>query len=214
MNKQPPSALKNIRALLFDLGNVLIDVDFERCARLWSEHSGVPVETLAARFRVDAAYEAFECGDITGDAYFDALRRQLRVDLPDDILRRGWHAVIRDEKPGIRQCLTRLKGRFPLYVMTNTNPEHERIWAEVHQELLAHFDGVFVSSRMGCRKPEARAYRKVAQATGRPCSQILFFDDSEENIQGAARCGMAGVLVDSNETIRQWTERLLGVKDD
>lgn len=203
--------LKNIRALLFDLGNVLIDVDFLRCARMWSDHAGVPVERLAARFRVDAAYKAFECGDMTGEAYFETLRRQLRVDLPDEILRRGWQSVIQGEKPDIRRCLNRLKRRFPLYVMTNTNPEHERVWADRHRELLAAFDTVFVSSRMGCRKPDAKAYHQVARAIGQPCKSILFFDDAGENIDGARRCGMTGIRVDSKETLKHWTERLLGV---
>ena len=99
---------RGIRAILFDLGNVLIDVDFYRCARFWSDRSGVPAETLASRFRIDRAYQDFECGRLTASDYYAALRRMLGIDLPDDVMREGWNTIIKGEKLGIRDCLGRL----------------------------------------------------------------------------------------------------------
>ena len=175
---------QNIGAILFDLGNVLIDIDFYRCARLWSDHAGIPAHVLASRFRIDDAYKAFECGKLDAPAFYEALRGQLEISLPDDTMREGWNAIIRDEKPGIRDCLEQLARRYPLYVLTNTNPEHENIWTEKHRGLLSHFKEIFVSSHMGCRKPDAAAYLHVSRSIGAPCSKILFFDDAEENVQG------------------------------
>lgn len=195
---------QNIGAILFDLGNVLIDIDFYRCARIWSEHSGIPAEILAARFRVDDAYRAFECGRIEGPAYFAALRRQLGLNLPDNIMRKGWNAIIRNENPGIRNALKKVVHCYPLYVLTNTNPEHEIIWAQKHRELLSPFKKVFVSSRMGCRKPDTAIYLRVSQSIGVPCSRILFFDDAQENIEGARKVGMRAIRVDGADTIDHW----------
>lgn len=199
---------QNISAILFDLGNVLIDIDFYRCARIWSDHAGIPADTLASRFRIDAAYRAFERGEIDAPAYYVALRRQLEINLSDEIMREGWNAIIRDEKPGIRDCLQRLVHHYPLYVLTNTNPEHEIIWAEKHRGLLSYFKTVFVSSRMGCRKPDAAAYRQVSEAIGLPCSRILFFDDATENIEGARKVGMQAIRVDHAKSISQWIRPL------
>lgn len=198
----------DIRAILLDLGNVLIDVDFHRCARIWSARAGIPAATLVARFRIDDAYRAFECGTLSAPAYFAALRRQLGINLPDDDLREGWNAIIGEEKPGIRERLACLRRRYPLFVMTNTNPLHEAVWADTHRTLLALFEDVFVSSRMGCRKPDAHAYHRAAQTMGQPCSRILFFDDSEENIAGARKCGMPAIQVDSAETIVHWMDTI------
>ena len=192
-----------IRAILFDLGNVLIDIDAYRCARIWSDHSGIPAETLVSRFRIDAAYRAFERGQMDASAYYAILRRQLGLKLPDNAMREGWNAIIGKEKPGIRDSLQRLAHRYPLYVMTNTNPEHEIIWAETHRELLSLFKDIFVSSRMGCRKPDLAAYRHVARSIGLPGNRILFFDDAEENIEGARKAGMHAIRVDGASTITQ-----------
>ena len=195
MREDVPIIPPGIRAILFDLGNVLIDIDFYRCARFWSDRSGVPAETLASRFRIDKTYRDFECGRIAASDYFVALRRMLGIDLPDEDMRQGWNAIIRGEKHGIRDCLVGLARRYPLYVLTNTNPEHEIVWRNAHQDLLSHFVGVFVSSRMGFRKPDVEVYHTTAQSIGLPCEQILFFDDIEENIIGARQCGMSAVHV-------------------
>ena len=201
--------MDGIRALLFDLGNVLIDIDFYRCARLWADRSGVPAGTLASRFRIDEAYRAFECGRMPPSAYYESLRRQLGIDLRDDEMRMGWQAVIRDEKPGIRDCLHTLACQYPLYVLTNTNAEHESVWEEAHQTLLSLFQEIFVSSRMGCRKPDVATYQKVAHTIGLPCSRILFFDDAEENVRGAVKAGMQAIRVDQDDTIVRWVQVLM-----
>ena len=203
-----PSTENDIRAVIFDLGNVLIDIDFLRCARIWSEHSGLPAQTLVSRFRIDTAYRAFECGELNAAEYYDALRRQLGINLPDAALRKGWNAVIRDEKPGIRTIVKRLARRFPLYILTNTNPEHEMIWASAHKELLSYFQKIFISSRMGCRKPDTVIYQTVARSIGWPCSRILFFDDAEENVESARQTGMQAIHVDSTGTIFRWVDSL------
>ena len=201
MKRDIPPIPRGIRAILFDLGNVLIDIDFYRCARFWSDRSGIPVDTLVARFRIDRAYRDFERGRIAASEYYQALRRMLGIDLPDDTMREGWNAIIRGEKPGVRNCLEKLAHRYPLYVLTNTNPEHEPVWRDAHRDLLANFRGVFVSSQMGLRKPEAEVYRQAARAIGRPCEHILFFDDVEENVTGAQNCGMHAIHVADEHTL-------------
>ena len=209
MKASAPSDERKIRAILFDLGNVLIDIDFYRCARIWSEQAGLTVETLASRFRVDSDYQDFECGRTDATGYFQTLRRQLGIDLPDEVMRKGWNAIIRNEKPGIGSCVQKLAGQYPLYVLTNTNPEHEIVWAKRHRGLLSFFEKIFVSSRMGCRKPDVATYRKVAHAIDLSCSQILFFDDAEENIEGARQAGMHAHLVDNAMAIEQHLLKLL-----
>lgn len=201
MRKDTSSFSSDVRAILFDLGNVLIDIDFGRCARYWSERAGIPANSLTARFRIDDAYRDFECGRIEAPDYYANLRRQLGIDLSDDTLREGWNAIIRGEKIGIRDCIDKLAGRYPLFILTNTNPEHEIVWRHKHHDLLTFFDKIFVSSHMGCRKPDAETYRRTARLIGQPCSRILFFDDAEENVTAAQKCGMHAVHVTAVDTI-------------
>ncbi|MGD8251716.1 MAG: HAD family phosphatase [Desulfobacterales bacterium] len=193
--------MQAIRTVVFDLGKVLIDVHFERCLSLWSRYSGVGEGDIAARFRLDPAYEMHERGEIDAEAYFSHLRRRLQIDLSDDQFAEGWRSIIGGEIEGIRDALPLASSLGPLYVLTNTNALHESVWMEMHSDLLECFDGVFVSSRMGCRKPEAAIYATVVEETGTPPNAILFFDDSEENILGALEAGIQACRVASPEDV-------------
>jgi glucose-1-phosphatase len=201
IEKKISSIPSGISAILFDLGNVLIDIDFYRCARYWSARSGIPAEILVSRFRIDKAYRDFECGRLTASDYYTTLRRMLAIDLPDETMREGWNTIIRGEKPGIRDCLEALSPHYPLYILTNTNPAHEPVWRAAHRDLLPYFAEIFVSSRMGLRKPDAQVYRAAARSIGQPCERILFFDDVEENVSGARKCGMQTVHVTDDDTL-------------
>ena len=197
------------RAVVFDLGNVLIDIDFMRCARYWSRCARIPTDQIVARFRIDRHYEAFERGRLSPKEYFDALRRQLGFDLDDADITAGWNRIIMGEKPGIRSCILRLKAHLPLYVLTNTNAVHAAEWRSRHQSLLEHFRQVFVSSDMGCRKPDTAIYRLVVEEIGAPADQIVFMDDTPENVQGAAAVGMRAYLVRNPDDIFNRTAGLI-----
>lgn len=179
-----------IEALLFDLGGVLVEVDWNRAFRAWSAASGVPAADLAKRFRRDAAYEAHECGTLTDARFFDALRKTLGVDLGDDAMLAGWNAILGEPFPGVRDLLQTLSKSKAIYVFSNTNVAHVAHWKPLYRELLAPAREVIVSCEIGCRKPEPHAFRLVAQRIGVPPGAIAFFDDLEENVQGARAAGM------------------------
>ena len=201
--------LKSISALVFDLGNVLIEIDFMRCVQYWSGSANMSPGRIVAQFRMDQHYKAFERGRMSPQAYYAKLRGQLGLDLSDHEMTIGWNRIIGEEKPGVMASILALKPHFPLYVMTNTNPVHAREWAARHRELLQHFDHLFVSSAMGCRKPEAEAYQQVVAATGLSADRILFLDDSPENVTGAAAAGLNARQVRQDDDIPRLTVELL-----
>ncbi len=199
------------RAIVFDLGNVLIDIDFMRCVDYWRRRAAVPAAQIMARFRTDRHYEAFERGHLPAEAYFGILRRQLGLDLAGEDMTAGWNRIIRGEKPGVRKWLLKLKVYYPLYVLTNTNEVHAVEWGARHQDLLQHFNGLFVSSRMGCRKPDAEAYQQVIEGIDVPAAQIVFLDDTLENVEGALAVGMRAVHVRGPHDVAQMSTALLAV---
>ena len=205
MTSSPPA----VSALVFDLGNVLIEIDFMRCVHYWSACANISPERIVARFRIDRHYEAFERGRMSAHDYFDNLRRQLGLGLNDRQMTIGWNRIIGQEKPDITACILALKPHFPLYVLTNTNAVHAREWAARHQGLLQHFDHLFVSSTMGCRKPDADAYQTVVVKVGLPADRILFLDDSPENVEGAAAAGLVARQVSRNGDIPRLSAELL-----
>lgn len=191
----PPSL--PIEALLFDLGNVLVEFDFERAFAQWAARSGVPLAEIRRRFRMDDFYERHERGEIGASEYFDSLRESLVLDLADEDLEEGWDSIFIREIPGVRALLRSLEGRVPLYVFSNTNLNHHRVWSAQFADMLRSFDRVFVSHELGKRKPTPEAFHAVSQAIDIPPEHILFFDDGVANVAGALAIGMQAVHVGS-----------------
>ena len=188
-------------AALFDLGGVVLAIDFQRMFARWAEASGEELETIRERFTFDTFYARHERGEIQALEYFASLRSSLRIDLSDAQFAEGWSAIYVGEIPGVAGLLRSLRDRVPLYAFTNSNATHMQVWANVYADTLKSFRRVFVSSEMGMRKPEPQAFAAISTAIGVPLDRILFFDDSRENVDGALAVGMQAVQVRSIEDI-------------
>jgi glucose-1-phosphatase len=180
-------------ALLFDLGGVVLDIDFDRMFARWAQHAGGDPAAIRARFSFDEFYARHERGEISASEYFASLRSSLGIDLSDAQFVDGWTTIYVGEIPGVPALLRALKDRFPLYAFTNSNPTHMEVCARTYAETLKHFRRVFVSSDLGVRKPEREAFAKIAATIGVPVERILFFDDTEQNVRGAIAAGLQAV---------------------
>ena len=200
-----------VDAMVFDLGGVLVDIDFRRAFAAWGGAAGVPADAIAARFTLDEACCAHERGEIDDAAYFAHLRRSLGLPrLSDEQMLAGWIAIIGEPIPGIEALLQRLAPRVPLYVFSNTNPAHVAHFAPRFQDLLGHFRRMFTSCELGRRKPEVEAFARVAELIGLPPSQLAFFDDVEANVAGARRAGLQAHHVRRPDQIAAISKALLG----
>jgi putative hydrolase of the HAD superfamily len=188
-------------ALLFDLGRVVLDIDFSRALACWAGHAGCEPTHLIGRFSPDAIYKRHERGEISDAAFFAGLRDTLGVDVSDAQFLEGWNAIFAGEMPEIAGLLARAARRLPLYAFSNTNRAHEAHFSLHFAEVLGHFQKLFLSSTIGLRKPDAEAYDHVVKAIGVPAARIVFFDDSAENIKGARARGLTAVQVTSTRDV-------------
>jgi putative hydrolase of the HAD superfamily len=188
-------------ALLFDLGRVVLDIDFERTLHCWASYAGCEPQQLLRRFSRDELYLRHEKGEISDAAFFAGLRSSLGVDLSDAEFLEGWNAIFVGEMPGIKPLLARAAQHLPLYAFSNTNVPHVAFFSNQYADVLGHFRQIFVSSSIGLRKPDAEAYDHVVDAIGVPADRIVFFDDLAENIEGARARGLKAVHVTSADDV-------------
>jgi HAD superfamily hydrolase (TIGR01509 family) len=185
-------------ALLFDLGRVVLDIDFGKTLACWAGHAGCEAADLAGRFSSrDPIYHRHETGEISDAEFFAALRASLGIAISDAQFLEGWNALFAGEMPGIAPLLARAAKRLPLYAFSNTNGAHVDHFTKAYADVLGHFREIFLSSTIGLRKPDAAAYDHVVKAIGMPASRIVFFDDNAENIEGARARGLTAVHVTS-----------------
>ncbi|MGD8594078.1 MAG: HAD family phosphatase [Gammaproteobacteria bacterium] len=192
-----PISSANIDAVVFDLGNVLVEIDFKRVFARWAQYAQCPPEKIAKRYAHDHHYEKHERGEIDAREYFAALRESLGINITDEQFLEGWNQIFVGEVPSIRHMIRRYAALFPIYAFSNSNEAHKTVWLPRYSQLLQPFKEVFISCQMGKRKPELEAYLHVANAIDVEPGRILFFDDSPQNIAGAQLAGMQAKIVDS-----------------
>jgi glucose-1-phosphatase len=197
-----PARPEPVEALLFDLGGVVLPIDFRRCFQHWADCADCDVEDIASQFYFDHAYEEHERGRLSGPDYFASVSRLVAIDLPEDDLITGWNSIYGDPDTEVLGLLARASDRWPLYAFTNSNPTHQAYWTQRFAEELKVFDTIFVSSELGHRKPDRAAFDAIALSIGTAQSRILFFDDTLKNVEGARAAGMQAVHVTSAASVR------------
>lgn len=178
------------KALLFDLGGVLLRFQPRAAFAYWAEAAGVDTASLAARWAVDEAYEALEVGAIDFPTYTGRLAPRLGIDLPPAAWLRGWNAPIGEPFATVTKLLPALAKQFPLYCFSNTNAAHQAVWQPQMAHLLQPLTKVYASWQLGARKPNADAYRQVLADMGFASGDVLFIDDNRANVAGATAVGL------------------------
>jgi putative hydrolase of the HAD superfamily len=203
-----PLAPNSADALLFDLGRVVLDIDFDRTLARWAADAGCTPADIAARFGRDDVHHRYERGEIDDAAFFASLRDTLGLTISDAQMLEGWNALFVGEMPGIAPLLERAARRLPLYAFSNTNPAHVAHFSQHHAEVLGHFRDIYLSSTIGLRKPNSESYDHVIKAIGVPAQRIVFFDDLIENVEGARASGLVAVHVRSSADVADALDQL------
>lgn len=197
MSEQPSEQPEQNRpdAIIFDLGGVIIDIDFNRVFERWAQLSGHDALSIQQRFTVDNAYRQHERGELSPQQYFGYQRELHGLSLTDEQMLDGWNAIFGPEIPGVRALIKRALTVAPCVVFSNTNATHQAYWAPALSDTLNLFDQVFVSNELGLRKPDAESFNAVCAHLNVAPDKALFFDDTQENLDGARALGIESIKV-------------------
>jgi putative hydrolase of the HAD superfamily len=190
------------RAILFDLGGVVLDIDFSRALAAWAPHSRLSSEQLRAAFAADEPFQRHETGHLDNDAYFTHLRRRLALDCELAQVQAGFNSIFVGEIAETVQMLDALRDTVPCYAISNTNAAHVAEIERAFPRLLPRFARVFASYRIGHRKPHPAAFTHVLQEIALPAPEVLLFDDLQPNIDAARALGLQAVRVTSPADVR------------
>lgn len=174
-----------IRAFLFDIGNVLLRFDFNLALQKLAHHSDPAAETILELIEpVKAAYE----GGRMERADFQAeVRAILRYTGTDTDFISAWEDIFTENQPMI-DLVHQLKGRYPLYLLSNTSDIHVDFIFRRYP-VFSLFDDAIYSYKVRASKPEREIYEITSRQLGINPAETFFIDDLLPNIESAREVG-------------------------
>ncbi|MDX1903500.1 MAG: HAD family phosphatase [Thermonemataceae bacterium] len=182
--------MKNIEAIIFDLGGVIINIDFNLTLRALEQYTHIRLgegEYLGK----DALFYDFEVGKIDEDTFFEQLSRKFELKADKNTLIDAWNALLLDIPQQRVSLLRKLRSQMPIFILSNTNSTHIR---EVENILRSQTDAQnlsdlvqkpYYSFEMGKAKPEKAIYEQLIEECNLIPQKTLFIDDSLKNLEGA-----------------------------
>ena len=194
------SSIKNI---VFDLGAVIIPIDFEKTFQAFSTLSKISVEEIKRRHQTSSIFQEFEKGIIGNYAFIQELRTLLEVNntTSDQQLIDAWNALL---LPIPKERIDRIKvlaSSFRLFLLSNTNPIHikdvNRILIECTEvpALENLFETTWYSYDLGLIKPDISIYETILRLKELKANETVFLDDNADNIKGALSTGIYALHV-------------------
>ncbi len=195
----------NFRAIFFDLGMVLVTFDWSIAIARFGKWD-IPAARVQA-FLDAPMHEAFERSALSEPEFLARGLAMTGFQGPPEEFVKYWNEIFTPLAANV-QLARQLAARYPLYVISNTNPWHMR-YVEAEYEWLQIFRERFYSPPLGLRKPDPRIFEiALARANVAP-ADALFLDDRLENIHGAQAVGMQTLHVPTPQQATAELEKLV-----
>ncbi len=202
---------KKISTIIFDFGNVLLDLDFDRCQMQMEALLGLSYDVYHQK--MPDCFRAFETGDLSEEEFISQLEIITNRHIPAEDFRKAWNSLLLDIPDERMALLEDLKSSYQLLLLSNTNDTHldgarDIMGQERFEKFESMFDHCYYSFQMGDRKPNVSIFKTVIEQSRCIPDQTLFIDDGLMHIEGAKKAGLHAVHLQPGDDVVQLCQRL------
>jgi putative hydrolase of the HAD superfamily len=181
--------------LIFDLGNVLYDIDFEK---MYNAFDGLGIPNFENHFTLNKSDQIFfdlEKGLITEVQFCEGFNKLYSLNLTKDQIIGAWNALLIGYRKESIEWIKANNGKYAIFLYSNTNQIHyNHFIPQFAQEIGGNFENLFktpyYSHKMGQRKPDPASFQFILDKEGLVAHETLFIDDNEPNVIAAASIGL------------------------
>lgn len=201
----------SIQALIFDFGNVIINIDFDKMFHHFRKLMGKDYNLVMQRWQEDNFQRKVEVDTFSAEK-MTGLINSYGTKLTVQEVEHAWNSLLLDIPVKRIELLESLSKQFPLYLLSNTNYVHiNKIFRDLETEynsniLKPFFEMMFLSYEIGFIKPEIEIYQYVLEHIPYNAENCLFFDDMQKNLDGAEKLGFQTQLVTKDYGILEFFE--------
>ena len=201
------------KAIIFDLGNVLLPIDLSLTYEAFSAYSSFSSSEIASAIADHQLWVPYESGKQSDQEFRNFLRESLQLRISDEEFDEAFSALLLDFHAGVYEWIASLRSQFHLILLSNTSAIHAARFTKISlgpegQNLFSLFHHVYYSFEMGVVKPDVTIYQQVLTEQGFSAEEVLFFDDNVANIKAAKSMGIESFLIDPSRTYSQIQEIL------
>lgn len=184
--------------VLFDLGGVLANLG-KPAAQMQLD---MTEEDYWALWMSSPSVHSFELGEIGAGDFFSLFSGELGLPEAPEIFERRFMRWELSLLPTVGSLVKQLSEQCDLALLSNTNIIH---WQMIHRQTdcFERFKHLFLSFETGYCKPADNAFNHVLESTSTSPEQILFLDDTEQNIESARRTGLLATQVHGINDVRK-----------
>lgn len=199
--------IEGVKHILFDLGGVLLNIDYKLTEKAFIDLGITDFPERYSQLSQTPVFDDFETGKIDKDSFIAQMQGMAGVPLSAQQITDAWNAMLLDYPLRRLQILQQLRLYYDLLLLSNTNEIHEAAFNDILYK--AHgmptvgvfFDKVYLSHRIGMRKPNPEVFRHILDENGLNAADTLFIDDSPQHIEGAKSVGIRTIYMEKGMTI-------------
>ena len=187
--------IEGIKNIIFDLGNVVLDLDTEATKQDFKFLYGHEYKSVMADLKERKIFKKFETGSISTQTFLNELA-SYDEDISFDEIKNAWNAMLLNIPEENYKILNKAKEKYRTFCLSNTNKLHiDFIYKQLEStkglsNLNGFFEKVYLSHEIGKRKPNEDIFKLVLESNNLKAEETLFIDDTEKHIVGAESFGI------------------------
>jgi glucose-1-phosphatase len=190
-----------ITTIVFDFGNVLGLFSHRKAAEQLAAYSTDSPEFIQAYLFGGKLEDDYESARISTRALMGLVRETCHLRCTDAQFAKAFGDMFTRNEP-VCALVSRLRPRYRLLLLSNTNDLHARQFTAQFADVLDHFDKLVFSYEVGIRKPDRGIYAYCERVAGVPPHEVLFIDDLPTNVEAARDYGWEGIVYRPGNDLR------------
>lgn len=205
--------LSNITSLIFDFGGVILNLNENLTWQSMMKLLNCNELQLKEKLAFNSMFQKYECGLISTEAFLQYAQSVAPVGVTQQEIADAWNAMVLDFPQAHVDLLLQLKSKYRTFLLSNTNDLHEIAFTQnmknqgIQYSIHDLFERVYYSHTLHLNKPNVEIYETVILQEKLNAAQTLFFDDKQENLEGAKKAGLRTQLIDKENTILSFFEK-------
>ena len=205
--------MKNIKTIIFDLGGVIFNIDYQKTIEEFSKLDISNTKYLYSKNTQSKLFDDLETGHISNYEFLKELQKKTNnANLAQ--IKKAWNAMLLDLPLERLIALYKVKKKYNIFLLSNTNEIHiqkikELVGEKTFSEFYNLFDKIYLSYKIKKRKPNFEAFQLILFENKLIADEVLFIDDSIQHIKSAKKLNMETFHLKQNQEITKILSELV-----